>query len=264
MKTQTLGATALTAAAKPAPSFEVVAYAVASLRAALQAVATAYQARHHGVLLRCAFGASAGLRDGLLGGEHADVFASANLTHLAAIARAGRAAPPRRFARDALCALARPGLGVDGRTLIAHLLDPGVKLGTSIAEAEPCGDDAWLLFQRIERSGHPGACARLAGRAQQLAGGPGSPAPPAGRNAHAALLASGRADILITHGADAAAALREEPSLVKVALPPALEVSASYGLAVLEPACDAARSFAAFLLGVEAQRILGEHGFATP
>ena len=50
------------------------------------------------------------LRDAIAGGERAEVFASANMAHPQSLAKAGRASSVVLFARNRLCALARPGL----------------------------------------------------------------------------------------------------------------------------------------------------------
>jgi PBP superfamily domain len=112
----------------------------------------------------------------ILRGE-ADVFASANMEHPEALARAGKVGPVVMFARNRLCALARPEVGVTADTLLDRLLDPAVTLGTSTPRADPSGDYAWEVFRRAEAL-RPGSQARLEAKARQLVGGPASP--PAG------------------------------------------------------------------------------------
>jgi molybdate transport system substrate-binding protein len=57
-----------------------------------------------------------------------------------------------RFARNKLCALVKPGLAVDGTTLLERMLDKDVKVGTSTPKADPSGDYAFEVFRRAERS----------------------------------------------------------------------------------------------------------------
>ena len=64
------------------------------------------------------------------------MFASADVQHPFALSRAGGSGPVALFARNRPCALIRPGLDVTTATLIEHLLDPGVTLGTSTPGAE--------------------------------------------------------------------------------------------------------------------------------
>ena len=264
-----LVATLLMAIAAPttqaqAPTTEVSVYAAGSLRAVLTDAAKAYEANRKDARVRFTFGASGLLKDRLLAGESADLFASANMAHPEAVQQAGRAEAPQRFARNAMCALVRPGLDVMPDTLVRHLLDPGVKVGTSTPKADPSGGYAWLLFERIERQGATGAFATLSGKALQLTGGPASPPPPGDRNVYGALVAGGQADIFITYCTNATIAVREQPALKKVAVPAAIDVSADYGLAVLRGASAPARAFAAFLLDEPGRRIFLEHGFAAP
>ena len=81
-------------------------------------------------------------------GEAAEVFASANMEHPQALARANRAGPVVLFARNELCALVRPDLAATSETLLERLLDPRVKLGTSTPRADPSGDYAFAVFAR--------------------------------------------------------------------------------------------------------------------
>ncbi|MEJ2376396.1 MAG: hypothetical protein P8Y53_23280 [Pseudolabrys sp.] len=45
-----------------------------------------------------------------------------------------------RIARNRLCALVRPGLDVTSTTLFDAMLDPAVRLATSMPTADPSGD----------------------------------------------------------------------------------------------------------------------------
>ena len=88
------------------------------------------------------------------------------------------------------------------------MLDPAVKLGTSTPKADPSGDYAFELFERVERSGarRPGG-PLLADKALQLTGGPNSPPPPAGRNVYGMLVATGQADVFLTYCTNAVVAV---------------------------------------------------------
>jgi ABC-type molybdate transport system substrate-binding protein len=249
------------AGAGPAPAVLRV-HAAGSLRAALVESAAAFEAAQPGVKVQLTFGASGLLKDRLLAGEASDVFASANMAHPQALAQAGRAGAVQRFARNAMCALARPGLAVDAQNVVAVLLDPAVKLGTSTPGADPAGDYAWQLFDRIEASGVAGAAKRLAGKALQLTGGPNSPPPPAERSAYGALMAQGAADVFLTYCTNAIVAAREVPGLQVLQLPAAIAVSTSYGLTVLQGAPASAQRFVDFLLAPAGQAVLLRHGFA--
>ncbi|WP_157268886.1 substrate-binding domain-containing protein [Azohydromonas aeria] len=240
-------------------------HAAGSLRAALTDAAQAFE-RQSGTKVALTFGASGLLKDRLVAGEHADVFASANLEHPQALVAAGKAGSVAAFARNALCLLGGPGFALQGQDVAQRLLDPALRIGVPTPGADPAGDYAVRFFDRIESSGAagPGSAAQLKARALQLAGGPDSPEAPPGRSPYAMLLAEGRADVFITYCSNATLAVRENPALQTYPLPQRLEVSAVYGLVLLQPTTPAAERFAAFLRGPEGQAVLRGHGFRAP
>jgi len=144
------------------------------------------------------------------------------------------------------------------------MLDPAVRLGTSTPKADPAGDYAWVMFERIEQRGRPGAFATLSGKALQLTGGPNSPPPPADRNVYGAVMAAGQADIFITYCTGTVVAVREVPTLRSVDIPADVTVGASYGVALLSGASAEAGRFVTFLLSPAGQAVLMRHGFASP
>ena len=234
-------------------------YAAGSLRAALTEAGDAFRART-GTAVEGTFGASGLLRERIEKGEHADVFASANMEHPRSLEKAGRGGPVRLFARNRLCALVAPQVKVDSGSLLERMLDPTVKLGTSTPKADPSGDYAFELFAKAEKL-RPGARAALEAKALKLTGGPDSPPPPRGRTLYGSLVSDGRADIFLTYCTNAADAKRENPALQVVAVPPPLAVGADYGLTVLKDARGEAGRFADFILSQEGQAILARHGF---
>ena len=239
----------------------VLLHAAGSLRGALTEVASAFE-KQAGVKVVPKWGPSGLLRDEIANGGKAEVFASANMQHPESLAKAGKASPVRRFARNTLCALVRPGLDVTSANLLARMLDPATKLGTSTPKADPSGDYAVQMFERVgQQPGRAGAFDALNGKALHLTGGPNSPPPPPGRSVYGVLVAEGRADIFITYCTNALLALAEQPQLKSVAIPEAINVGADYGVAVTGTA-SAAQRFVAFLLGPQGQAILTRQGFA--
>jgi molybdate transport system substrate-binding protein len=261
-----VAAMALAGTIAAAQAEELTVYAAGSLRGALTRIAQDYETSPGGTQVRFVFGASGLLRERLQGGERADLFASANMAHPQALAAAGHAEPALRFTRNTMCALAAPAFGLQGRTLAERLLDPAVRVGTSTPKADPSGDYAFALFDRIEASGAgpAGSAARLKAKALQLTGGPNSPPPPADRNVYGAIVAGGQADVFITYCTVAAVARREEPALQVLAIPDTINVAADYGFAVMRPANPAAQRFAQYLLSAPAQERLRALGFAAP
>lgn len=243
---------------------EVKVLAAGSLRAALTDVAKAFEQAAPARKVALGFGASGLLKDRLVGGERADVFASANMEHPQALASAGKAAAPQAFASNRLCALGAAGFQATPQNLVDRLLDPKVRVGTSTPKADPAGDYAFAMFERIEKSGRTGANRLLGEKAMQLTGGPNSPPPPKDRNVYGAIMAAGQADVFITYCTNVVIAQREEPTLVRIEVPAEVNVSASYGVTVLNGAPEEARQFVQFLLSPAGQGVLARHGFAAP
>jgi molybdate transport system substrate-binding protein len=248
------------------PSSPLVVLAAGSLRAALTQVGQDFEAAPGGSKVNFQFGASGLLRDRLQAGESADVFASANMEHPRALADAGRAMPVRAFARNALCGLASPSFDLHGKTLAQRLLDADVKLGTSTPRADPSGDYAFEMFDRIETTGAAaaGSAARLKGKALQLTGGSNSPPPPPDRNVYGVLVSSGQADVFVTYCTNAALARSQFPNLQVLAVPDSINVFASYGLTVIKPSNPTAERFVAHLLSPAGQARLVALGFLSP
>ena len=235
-------------------------YAAGSLRDALTDVSKAFRAVS-GVAVQGKYGPSGILKDEIARGAKADVFASANMTHPQTLAETGKSGPVVLFARNRLCALVRPGLGVTTANLLDRMLEPEIKLGTTTPKADPSGDYAFEVFGKAEAL-RRGARAALQGKALQLTGGPSSVQPPAGRNAYAWHVAEGRADIFLAYCTATREALQQHPDQQSVALPDALAVVAEYGLTVIKGAGPYAQKFADYIISVDGQRILSSHGFA--
>jgi molybdate transport system substrate-binding protein len=243
---------------------EVRLFAAGSLKSAMTDLSQAFVAVHPQSTFAMEFGASGLLRARIEKGEAADVFASADTNHPAALAAAGRTTGPVLiFARNELCALAKPELKVTSATLVDVLLDPTVRLGISTPKADPSGDYALALFGKVGDVRH-GSKEKLEGKAQQLTGGPNSPKAPDGKNLYAWVMSNGKVDIFLTYCTNARAAKAETPELQLVALPQHLAVSASYGLVVLKGAEDDAEKFAKFVLSEGGQAILAKNGFKPP
>lgn len=249
----------------PSPSVDaapIAVYAAGSLREVLTEIARDHHART-GQQVALTFGASGLLRERIEKGEGAQVFASADTQHPQRLAAAGGWQAPTVFVRNSLCALTQASVSTSPEGLLATLLDPAIRVGTSTPKADPSGDYAWELFRKAERL-RPGAYATLDAKALKLTGGPDSPKAPPGRGTYAWVMDEGRADVFLTYCTNAVAAQQEVPRLKVVALPPALQVGAAYGLTVRQGAPAAAQAFAQALLAPPAQRTLARYGFAAP
>ena len=236
-------------------------YAAGSLRSVMNEIAQTFTAQS-GIKVQGEFGASGILRQRIEGGEPADVFASADMGHPKALAAAGLASSVQLFARNRLCAIARPEVHVTSETLLQQILDPAVKLGTSTPKFDPAGDYTWLMFEKAEKV-KPGSFQTLDRKALKLVGAPDSPPTPPDRTAYGKLLEDRAAEVFLTYCTNALLATREVPGLYTVQLPETLAVSADYGLTVLKAARPEAKRFADFIMSKQGQAILVQHGFVS-
>ena len=250
----------LTVPAQTARADDIQLYAAGSLRGALTEVAKAFEAQT-GQHVPAKFGPSGALKDEIANGAKADVFASANMEHPMALGAAHKSGPVYLFARNQLCALAKPGLSADSSSLLDRLLDPAITLGTSTPKSDPSGDYAWQVFAKADAI-KPGARAALEQKAQKLTGAPDSAVPPAGRAVYGWHIAEGHADIFLAYCTAAAEAKQQYPDQQVIHLPRELAVGADYGLTVITGAPPAAMQFAQFVLSADGQKILMSFGFA--
>jgi molybdate transport system substrate-binding protein len=238
-------------------------HAAGSLRGAMTEIASAFTAVQ-GIRVEAVFNSSGLLRERFEKGEAGDVFASADMGNPQKLMREGLAGPVVLFARNRLCAIARPGLSLTSDTLLATMLDPAVKLGTSTPNADPSGDYAWEVFRKADAL-QPGSGARLEAKALKLVGGPASAPPPAGVNAYAWHLREGRADLFLGYCTGGPEIEAQLAGASIVALPKELATGADYGLTILKSAHAArASAFALFILSGDGQKILAHHGFDAP
>ncbi|MEK8052845.1 molybdate ABC transporter substrate-binding protein [Ideonella sp. DXS22W] len=239
--------------------------AAGSLRGALTELARAFE-QHALVSVTLNFGPSGLLKDRIEAGAPTQVFASANMSHPQALRQSGQAEVVQAFARNALCVLAHGGFSLQGKSLALRLLDPDVRVGTSTPKADPAGDYAFEMFERIEAfgAGGAGSAAALKAKALQLTGGPNSAQAPVGRNLYGLLLEQGQADVFVTYCTGATEAQRQVPTLKVLAVPDPINVSAVYGMAIIRPASEAAKAFLAFVLSPPGQQMLRTHGFSAP
>lgn len=217
--------------------------AAASLTDAFAEVEAAFEDVHPDVDVALNLAGSSTLREQIVHGAPADVFASADTATMTQVVDAGKVdGEPTVFATNGLV-IAVPAGNPAGVVGLPDLADPGLYVGLC-AEEVPCG--------------------RLAGRALSSAGV--TPAVDTHEPDVRALLtkvAAGELDAGITYATDVAAA---GDAVDGVAIPAVSDVRARYLVAVLagapEPAT--ARRFVAFVLSEAGQRILHDHGFGAP
>lgn len=248
--------TCLALAMTPASADDLSLHAAGSLKAALSDVAKNFSETYD-VPIATTFGPSGLMRERIESGETAHVFASANMRHPRTLESAGRGGPVTLFARNRLCALARPEVKVSTDTLLDVMRSKAIRLGTSTPKADPSGDYAFELFDKTDYA------ETLKEKSMQLAGGPDSAEPPANRNTYAWVLDSDQADVFLTYCTNAVLAQTEVPDLQIVQVPETLSVGADYGLIVLDGAPEEAWKLALYILSPSGQKVLAGYGFDT-
>lgn len=205
------------------------------------------------------FGSSGLLRQKIESGAAVDVFASADVEQPRKLA----AGHPERsvilFARNSLCALSRPNLGLDQANFLDKLLDPAVRIATSTPGSDPLGTYSFEVFARAETL-KAGARATLEAKAKKLVGG-GDKTPPLvqGKGAIEGIFLSDAADLMLIYCSAIPAIQKEVPTLTSIKLPPAMAVEPVDGLIILDSKPVALR-FVTFLMSEEGQAIVRSHG----
>jgi ABC-type molybdate transport system substrate-binding protein len=264
MRAVDLGASLLVAiASAAAPAFvradPVEILAAGSLRGVVSDLTDAGRAA--GIDVKSDFGGSGLLRERIAKGAKADLFLSADLGSPRTLEALGRTVVPViAFARNRMCIVARRSAGVTQQNLIDRLLADGVRVKTSTPRADPSGDYAWAIFDRIEAA-RPGAGAMLKEKAQANLTATAPPAAP-GQSAAAALFAAGVIDMSITYCSASTGLEKEIPDLVSLEVPAALDPHPVYGLAVLSARPEVLR-LALLLMSDKGQALVARNGLVA-
>jgi molybdate transport system substrate-binding protein len=205
------------------------------------------------------FGPSGLMRQKIENGAAVDVFASADMEQPRQLASGHPERLVILFARNSLCALARPNLGLNQANLLDRLLDPAVRIATSTPGSDPLGTYSWEVFARADAL-KPGARATLEAKAKKLVGG-GEKTPPLvpGKGAVEGIFLSDQADVMLIYCSAVPALQSEIPSLTSINLPATLTVEAADGMVILDSKPVALR-FVAFVMSEEGQATLRSHG----
>lgn len=222
---------------------EVLVSAAASLTDAFTEIETEFERANPGIDVVLNFGGSSALREQILAGAPADVFAAANQPNMERILDEGLVVgAPTDFASNRL-EIAVPAGNPGSVTDIADFADPDLLIGLC-AEAVPCG-----VFAR-----------------QALAAATVLPAPDTNEPDVRALLTKveeGELDAAIVYATDVAA---RGDTVTGIVIPDEFNVAARYPIAVLAAGDnrEGAAAFVAFVLSSPGGEILLAHGFALP
>ena len=219
----------------------ITVFAAASLTDAFGEIADAFGDANAAVNVESNFGASSSLREQILAGAPADVFASANIPNMDQVVEAREAAgDPQVFARNRL-EIVVPAGNPAGVTRLANFADDNLLIGLC-AEEVPCGEF---------------------GREALANAGVGSPAIDTNEADVRSLLTkveSGDLDAGIVYRTDVLAA---GAAVEGIEIPAEDNVVADYPIAALAASgnAEAADAFVAFVLSDTAQDILESYGF---
>lgn len=217
--------------------------AAASLTGAFADVEAVFEAANPGVDVLLNMGSSSSLREQILEGAPADVFASANVSNMDQVVEAGEAADdPQIFVRN-LLQIAVPVGNAAGITGLADFAKEDLLIGLCAKEV-PCG-----AFAR-----------------QALAKAGVTPAIDTDEPDVRALLTkleAGELDAGIVYVTDVTSA---GGAVEGIEISEDLNVVASYPIAALvsAPNPDAAAAFVEFVLSDDGQAIFADHGFLSP
>jgi ABC-type molybdate transport system substrate-binding protein len=208
--------------------------------------------------VKSSFGGSGLMRERIEKGETPDLFLSADVGSPRKLAAAGRTVVPAiAFARNRMCILSRNSAHVTARNLVDRLLAKGVRVKTSTPIADPAGDYAWAIFDRIDAL-RPGSGALLKSKAQELMSLTATPTTPT-QSPAAALFLTNQVDMSITYCSAAPSLEKEVSGLTSLVVPPQLDPHPLYGAAVLSNKPQALR-LALFLLSDKGQAIIAAEG----
>jgi len=214
-----------------------------------------------GVDIKPTFGGSGLMRERIEKGELPDLFLSADVGSPRKLEQQGRTVVPAiAFARNRMCIIARRTAGVTAANLIEQLLARKVRLRTSMPSADPAGDYAWSIFDRIDAQ-RSGAGAILKAKAQASMSLAATPATP-GQSVAAALFESGQIDMMISYCSGWPALQKEAPELASLVVPAALDPHPLYGMAVLSDK-PAALRLALYLLSGRGQALIARQGLVA-
>lgn len=231
-----------TTGGSPSLTGSITVLAAASLTDAFTEVAAAFEDANSGVTVELSFGSSASLREQILGGAPADVFASANPANMDAVVEAGLATDPEVFATNVL-AIAVPSDNPGGVESLDDLAYPDLLIGLC-AEEVPCGQFGRQVLANA------GVTASIDTNAPDV-------------RALLTQIESGDLDAGLVYETDVRAA---GGAVTGIPIPADVNVVADYPIAALTGSGDppVAHAFVAFVRSTEGQALLAHHGFGAP
>lgn len=229
---------------------DVSVYAAASLQEAFEELSESFTKQHPGVSISLTFDGSSTLATQIIGGAHADVFASADEPNMRKVVDGGLAgSDPTMFATSELVIVVAPGnpLGITTLADLAAANDGESNASTPVvvtcAPEVPCGAAAHTLLERDSVS--------LVAASEE-------------QNVTAVLtkVQAGEADAGLVYASDA---LRAEGTVEGIAIAGSEDAAGSYMINPIEGSNNptAAAAFTEFVASSEAQTLFTSLGFHT-
>ncbi|HEY0484105.1 MAG TPA: molybdate ABC transporter substrate-binding protein [Kofleriaceae bacterium] len=225
---------------------EITVFAAASLREAFEDLAKTFEAKS-GVKVRVNLAGSQELRTQIENGARADVFASADQKHMAALVKAKLVESPRVFVRNTPVVIVPKGNPAKVRSF--EELTKAKKLVIGVPEV-PIGAYTLEILEKAGADFKKKALANVVSRELNV-------------RQVLAKVSLGEADAGIVYRTDASAA-KDKVEIIEI--PAKLNVIAEYPVAVLSkaPQPAAARAFVDLLLSADGQKRLAAAGFVAP
>lgn len=226
---------------------ELTVFAATSLREPFEALAKDLQAETPGLTVRLNFAGSQELRAQIEQGARADVFASADQKHMAALEKTGAALAPRVFARN------QPVVVVPraNPAKLARFADlPSAQRIVIGAPEVPIGNYTLQILDKAGADFKTKVLARVASKELNV-------------RQVLAKIALGEGDAGVVYRSDALAA---KDKVLTLEIPGEVNVVAAYPIAVLRdaPQAAAARAFVELVLSAGGQKRLAAAGFSSP
>jgi molybdate transport system substrate-binding protein len=245
---------------QPARAEELSLYGGGSMIDVMSAITKSFSAST-GIMVKTAFGLSGRMREKIEAGDKVDIFTSANVAHPAKLLADGRATVIAVFARNTVCVVALPQLGLTPENVVDKILQPNVKLAVQPAKIDPLGDYTLQLYDLAEKL-RPGSRASLQERSTVIENPPPDKPQPITGDSRVEAVLDGRMDAAIVYCSYRDRYPGVAPgTLTMVDFPQSLQVGAEYSLAVLKGSPPAAMLLALYILSPTGQKALRDCGF---
>jgi len=228
-------------------SREITVFAAASLRESFEALAKTFEAKSPGVKVHLNLAGSQELRTQIENGARADIFASADQKHMAALVKANLVTAPRVFARNTPVIIVPKGNPAHVASF--EQLINAKKIVIGVPEV-PIGNYTLQILDKAGADFKQKVLGNVASRELNV-------------RQVLAKVGLGEADAGIVYKSDAMAS-KDKVEIIEI--PAKVNVIAEYPVAVLSkaPQAAAAKAFVDLLLSGDGQKRLATAGFVAP